>query len=47
MEKDIVLKHCPKITKERKPGRNLRLTFCPWIPLNISHAVIAYAVIVR
>jgi hypothetical protein len=44
MEKDIVAKHSPKITKGRKQGRNRTLTF--GIPLNISHAVIAYAVFV-
>jgi hypothetical protein len=44
MEKDIVVKHSPKITKGRKQGRNHKLAF--WIPLNLSHAVVAYAVIV-
>jgi hypothetical protein len=45
MEKDIVVKHSPKITKGNKQWRNRKVTF--WIPLNISHAVIAYAVILR
>jgi hypothetical protein len=45
MEKDIVVKHSPKSTKGRKQGRNHTLTF--GIPLNKSHAVVAYAVIVQ
>jgi hypothetical protein len=44
MEKDIVVKHSPKITKGRKQGESCTLTF--WMPINISHAVNAYAVIV-
>jgi hypothetical protein len=42
MEKDIVVKHSPKITKGRKQGRNHALTF--GIPLNIRYSVVAYAV---
>jgi hypothetical protein len=40
-----IVKHSPKITKGRKHGRNHTPTFR--IPLNIGHAVIDYAVIVR
>jgi hypothetical protein len=42
---DIVVKHSPKIKKGKKQGRNRTLTFR--IPLNVSHAVIAYDVIVQ
>jgi hypothetical protein len=44
MENDIVVKHSRKTTNGRKQGRNHTPTF--GIPLNISHAVVAYAVIV-